>query len=397
MPRHQAEIRRRLSIARQRGRLSTARKNFFSKLYDLNRDKFLHGETMEDFLDQPRFMLNVLDSDHSIITIGAQVINKKSNDEFIWSLSNSPTSVFPLSGDVRYLDFSYANLKDRDKFNHVSTLGERMSARQIIDFIAVQMVTPIVYTASGEQFLALKILQENDEQIKFTAEPTDASKEERGLMETAIENRLSHREGVWADKENGKLEEHYLEELNAFIRKHYFSGQKLFDINLPILNPLVKPESEIDYKSLVIDPTDTPTSETYFINADTQDLPFEYFKPVFPDLAIMLDKPIYKVLDLVKGQLGHSFHLPGIEHLRWLIDNPVIAKTMTKGDWQNLIIFPGTLIFTDTLVSLYDIYRWRVPVALFNSSGELEEAMLIPIAEKLNTVEKIVLLRKHNL
>ena len=116
----------------------------------------------------------------------------------------------------------------------------------------------------------------------------------------------------------------------------------------------------------------------YTLNPETQALKEE--RVFIPDFSAFVGKPIYEVVRYVMTMYGSTHHIPGIEYLEWLHENP--GKGPTDG---YMYFLPGSILCSPS-------GYWSVPCSGW--SNPMPRQGVIWLGSEWSSVYRILLLEK---
>jgi hypothetical protein len=138
-------------------------------------------------------------------------------------------------------------------------------------------------------------------------------------------------------------------------------------------------KSRVEQKPILIDPKiqdynvlrdeiDATKFGEYTLNPDTQNLDFENIlesKIFIPDLSTVNYSPVHEVAQYVVDTYGATYHIPGIEYWKWIIENPTKTPQKLRNGKNNYCV--GSLIRNSN-------GRWSIPFVCSDGAGTIRSA-----------------------
>jgi len=159
--------------------------------------------------------------------------------------------------------------------------------------------------------------------------------------------------------------------------------------NLPTFKFEFTDPKELDYKEKAEHPDQARFGE-YTLNPETFGVDFEKAKVFIPDLLSMNGKKLYDVFKHVVDTYGEKYYIPGIEYLKWMIENPDKAEESAKKQEYdikdgNYYYFPGSSLCNSG-------GRWSVPCARWFGGGFRRDARWLE--REWSSDDRVLLLEK---
>lgn len=192
------------------------------------------------------------------------------------------------------------------------------------------------------------------EHIRINSEGINKRKQEIELYEQRIKEITKEIEEITGKKIKQEGEQPDIETLKQS-NEAFLSGEfHWFKNNTKRIKEEVHFEkpAELNYKTLSEDINEQKFGE-YILNPDTQNIDFEKARLFIPDLSQFVGKPIFEVMEYVVTTYSATYHIPGIEYWKWIIENENKAPQKLKdGDYY---YFPGSLL------RCFEDGSWNVP------------------------------------